>query len=64
MPRDSHSLHHDVMDTAIHFSWLDNKVRKYKSKMRGFEEGTDSCGEGAYEESSLEGGQNMVPKIS
>gem|GEM_PF-4503708 len=52
------------MDTAIHFSWFDNKVRKYKSKMRGFEEGTDSCGEGAYEESSLEGGQNMVPKIS
>lgn len=43
------------MDTAIHFSWFDNKVRKYKSKMRGFEEGTDFCGEG---------GQNMVPKIS
>ena len=58
--RGSHSLHHDVMDTAIHFSWFDNKVRKYKSKMRGFEEEADFCGEGAYEESSLDGGQKSA----
>lgn len=28
--------------------------------MRGFEEEADFCGEGAYEESSLEGGQKFA----
>jgi len=43
------------MDTAIHFSWFDNKVREYKSKMRSFEEGADSAARGM--ERGLSGGR-------
>jgi hypothetical protein len=34
------------MDTAIYSPWFDSKVREYKSKMRGFEEGADSAARG------------------